>query len=457
MTSQRKRWTLCAVVLLIAGASPATAAAAPPHAFPRTYHVWGGWVDKKRLAKYDMLVGYSNYDVSFLRSRNRRGIFLLTPSLRSRSGDEGLVVVQYGAVNRWTGGWDRLRGGINLGYIRPFNARWDYLWNANGTLARRNITSGVHGWNLADPTRHGTPALVAKVFAFAAKQGGLHWRGWNGVHSDSWNFAIGGPSRYGPKIDTNRDGKVDDQEALQRNWCNGFARVGRLLRYYMPRKIVGGNGTWFKPHKCRKAADPGAWLKTSNYTMIENFQQFYNSPGEFLRIARRWLGFPDPRGRRRHLAVLQDAFACDGSEIRVPAGADPNSRRYMLNRCVARSMRWGLTLALMTGAYYEIKSNSFASRWWYDEFDGGRGIRRRGYLGQPKGPPRIVAPRIFRRTFANGIVINNSSALSRTVRLGRTYRRIRGTQNPRLNNGRRIRSVRVPAHDGVILVVPWLR
>jgi hypothetical protein len=453
MMFHAKRWALCAAALVaIAGVLSPPASGGRRHAFPRTYHLWGGWVDKARLAQYDMLVGASDYDISYLRSRNRRGIFLLAPGLRTGAGDKWPVHVQYGAIDRWTGGRDTLSGGIDLGYIRPFKGHWDFLWNANGTRARKNITSGVIGWNLADPTRHGTRSLVAKVTAFAAERGGIYRSGWNGIHSDSWAFPIGGPARYGPRLDTDRNGGVDDAEALQRNWCNGLAEVGTRLRSYMPGKIVGGNSTWWKPKKCRNAADPKAWLKTSNYTMIENFQQFYDRPGSFRRIARRWLSYPDPRGQRRYVAVVQDAFACDGSELRVPAGSDPNASRYMLDPCAMRSMRWGLTLALMTGAYYEIKSNRHSSRWWYDEFDGGAGVRRRGYLGRPVTRPRSPAPGIFKRRFANGIVINNSSSSRRTVRLGGTYRHLSGRQNPRLNDGSRVRRVTVPPHDGVILL-----
>jgi hypothetical protein len=453
----RRASLICILAALIAIAAfvvaPAASAASKPHRYPRTYHLYGGWKNKERLAKYDMLVGPSGYDLSYLRRHDRRGIFLLAPGLRRGPGDKLFVNVTYGAANRWNGGRDRIRGGIKLGYIRPFEERWDYLYNYNGRLARRTGNDGVIGWNLADPTRHGTPSFIAKVVAHAAEVGGINKRGWDGIHSDAWNYVIGTPARYGPDLDTNRDGRADDPKALQRNWCNGLARVGRQLRRYMPGKIVGGNSSWFKPERCSIAADPKAWLKTSNYTMVQEIQQvYYNEPAKFIALARRWLRFPDPRHQRRYFAVTQNAFDCGGNEIRVPSSDDPNAARYMLNRCVMRSMRWGLSLALMTGAYYEVKSEGHAAQWWYDEFDGGVGVRRRGYLGMPTGRVTRIRPGVYLRRFKNGVVVNNSTSSTQTVSLGRVYKHLRGRQNPALNDGSRARSVTVPDHDGVILL-----
>jgi hypothetical protein len=434
-------------------AAPCAVAAKKPHRYPRTFHLYGGWKNKERLAKYDMLVGPSGYDIKWLRSHNRRGIFLLAPGLRAGPGDKQLVMVSYGDANRWQGGRDRMRGGINLGYIRPFQDRWDYLWNANGRLAHRTGSSGVIGWNLADPTHHGTAAFIAKVIAHAAEVGGIYRRGWNGIHSDAWNFVVGTPARYGDDLDTNRDGRPDDPATVQRNWCNGLARVGRQLRRYMPGKIIGGNSSWFKPERCAHSADPKAWLKTSNYTMIQEIQQaFYNDPGKLIRVAQRWLRFKHPRHQRRYIGMTQNAFDCGGHEVRIPDSADPNSPRYMLNPCVMRSMRWGLSLALMTGAYYEVKSDGHSAQWWYDEFDGGVGVRRRGYLGMPTSSPKRVSDGVFIRRFDNGVVVNNSTTATRTVSLGRVYTHIKGSQNPGLNDGSRVRRVTIPGHDGVILL-----
>ena len=90
-----------------------------------------------------------------------------------------------------------------------------------------------------------------------------------------------------------------------------------------------------------------------------------------------------------------------------------NDSKYMLDPAVLRSMRWGLTLSMMSGAYYEIVVNgNHGTHWWYDEYDGGVGVRRRGYLGRPTGRPASLKPGVWRRDFQKGIALNNSSPKS---------------------------------------------
>jgi hypothetical protein len=95
------------------------------------------------------------------------------------------------------------------------------------------------------------------------------------VHSDNWIYTqVGSSWFYGPNLDTDRDGAVDDTSALRRNWANGLTRVGNDLRAYLPGKIVGGNGAWYRPQEYT-GSNPEGWLKASNYTLVEHMQ---NSP-----------------------------------------------------------------------------------------------------------------------------------------------------------------------------------
>ncbi len=458
---RKKTGIIAAATLLVAAAGAALILirgdddVLAQHAYPRTYHIWGAWAQTETLAKYDMLVGYANYDTAFLRSRNPNGIFLLTPGLNPQnSSDYQGVSITYGAADEWRGGSDNLAGGVNLGQIRPFDPAWDYLRNADGSIAPINEWFDHPGWNLADPTGKGTPELVAKVFAYAGKRSGLYSQGWDGVHSDNWIFgAIGSSWFNGPNLDTDRDGRADDPSTLRRNWDNGLTRVGNLLRSYLPGKIVGGNGSWYGNPEQFRGDDRDGWLKSSNYTFIEHFDDFYNDPEEFLAIARRWLDYQDPLGQPRYLAVMQKALTGSGKAWATSPQEEVNVQRYMLNPEVMRSMRWGLTLAMMAGAYYEIYMwGHHETRWWYDEFDGGEGVRKRGYLGQPLGPARRLQDGLYRRDFENGIVINNSSSEARQVALETSFRRLKGAQNPSLNDGSALSSVSVPDHDGAILL-----
>jgi hypothetical protein len=325
------------------------------------------------------------------------------------------------------------------------------------------------GWNLAAPTTKGVPAQVAKVFAYAAKKDGLYCTVrvgqpgkrkrvpcWNGVHSDNWIYsAIGASWFYGSNLDTDRNGVVDTEQTLRRNWSNGLTRVGTLLRSYLPGMIVGGNGIWYRP-ELYGGSDPKGWLKASNYTLVEHMQDYaWTTPDRFLATTRQWLGFPDPQRQPRYMTLLQEATDMNRKVLVWPQ-SDVNTDAAMTRPDVLRSMRWGLTLALMSGAYYEIKGNFYgpvhSARWWFDEYDGGEGVRRRGYLGQPLSAPQKLADGVYRRDFQRGIALNNSSGTTQTIELKGTFRKLKGTQAPSINDGSSVSSVAIPAKDGIVLL-----
>jgi hypothetical protein len=415
--------------------------------FPRTYHVYSGWTDPNVLGRYDMVVGFANWDIAKVRKVNPGGIFLLQPGLAPTSSDYQAVHITSGAISRWRGGTDTIPGGVALGTIRPFDTTWDWLYSANGARAGSYPT-----WNFADPKGKGTPELVAKVIAYAAKLDGVYAKGWDGIHTDEWIWTFVG--NYGTSLDADRNRVVDDQAATHKAWQEGMARAARLIAGYLPGKIVGGNGVWWRMPDRWLGADPDAWRSSTNYTLIEHWDKhFYSNPQSAIDKARLFLEYPDPYGRPRYAATMQSALRCDGSKLELPAGVNPNQSAYMLDPCTMKSMRWGLTLALMAGVYYEIYGwPNHGSRWWYDEYDGGEGVRKRGYLGQPLGGPVRLANGVYRRDFQHGIALNNSGSTSQTVSLGGVFQKLRGTQNPTLNNGAAVTSVTLPAHDGLILL-----
>ncbi|MFN2299666.1 MAG: putative glycoside hydrolase [Anaerolineales bacterium] len=59
---------------------------------------------------------------------------------------------------------------------------------------------------------------------------------------------------------------------------------------------------------------------------------------------------------------------------------------------------------------------------------------------------------VWRRDFEGGIVLVNPTAEPRTVSLGGQFRKIRGTQDPAVNDGSVVSEVTLPARDGLILL-----
>jgi Hypothetical glycosyl hydrolase family 15 len=449
MSSSRSERVLAALALVVLGGALAvtTGAATPTteskdlrtarkaHGFPRTYHVFGGGHDLSALARYDVVVGYAYWDLRTLRARNPNGIFLLNAGLQPTSPrDYRGVAVTYGGIVHWKGGVDRIRGGPKLGAIRAFDPFWDELHNADGSRSIVSSAWGHGGWNLADPKRKGTPDLVAKVIAHAGKLSGLYARGWDGLHSDNWIYRIGVGWFYGSNLDTDRDGRVDDYHALRRHWAKGLTRVGSLLRRYLPGKIVGGNGNWsvrpaggvdFRPY----LGAPDDHLRTANYTLLEDLQLHANRTDEIIDIVGEWLGYKDPFRQPRYFAIMH----------RLRGERD------------FKSMRWGLSLATIAGAYYEAYARSHDDRFWYDEYDGGNGVRSRHWLGKPLSGPQELANGVWRRNYRHGVVLHNSTSSPQRVDLGGVYRRLAGVQDPSVNDGGTVSEVTVPSMDGLFL------
>ncbi|MGI8605607.1 MAG: putative glycoside hydrolase [Gaiellaceae bacterium] len=458
-SSNARGWTawLFAVLAALAfagSASQPASAASDAHGFPRTFHLWS-CDSPEKLAKYDLVVGYPRCDTAKMRSLNPKGIFLLQPQLNGAN-----VHATYGAAGSWTGGCDSIVDGsaANLGCIRAFDSYWDRLRNADGTTPSLSGYQ-AQGFNLADPMKKGTSAQIAKIYAYAAKSNSLYRKGWDGVFSDNFDHspAICQSWFFGAKIDTDRNGTMEcsgDKVALRKNWDNGIDNFGNLLRRWFPGKTVGGNTIQHGVPEGYRGSTVDGWRKSANFSMIEQTERFVGTTG-FLKMTGEWLNFADPYSMPRYVATLHAAQKCTGGDFVIPSGADINSTIYMLDPCVLKSMRWGLTLALLGGAYYELyphyKHNAL---WWYDEYDGGVGIRKRGYLGLASGAATKLSSGVYRRNFANGIALHNPTLSAQTVSLGGTYKRLLGNQAPSLNTGASVTSVVIPARDGLILLKP---
>ena len=116
-------------------------------------------------------------------------------------------------MRRKDGGCDKVPGPVNLGCMRAFNFDTDHMYNVDGTPGRHRRTIPVPTAASTSLTLRGkgTRELVAKFFAYTAKVSGVYAKRWDGVFSDNWTYnAIGLDWSYGPKLDTDRDGKVDE-------------------------------------------------------------------------------------------------------------------------------------------------------------------------------------------------------------------------------------------------------
>lgn len=117
-----------------------------------------------------------------------------------------------------------------------------------------------------------------------------------------------------------------------------------------------------------------------------------------------------------------------------------------------QGMRYGLGATLMDdGYYYHSAGGSYSYQLaWYDEFDSNLGHPSSTAQGARQTGPWKQG--VWRRDFDNGIVLVNPKGNgSQNVTLGGTFTKLKGTQDPMVNDGSTVTSVTLPDRDGIIL------
>jgi len=114
-----------------------------------------------------------------------------------------------------------------------------------------------------------------------------------------------------------------------------------------------------------------------------------------------------------------------------------------------RSMRYGLASCLMDDGYYSFNDEAHLNYGvpWFDEFD----VK----LGAATSTPQTAAWQsgVYRRDFENGIaLVNPKGNGTKTVTLEEGFEKIRGTQDPHVNNGAVVHTVTLQDRDGLLLL-----
>lgn len=275
-------------------------------------------------------------------------------------------------------------------------------------------------------------------------------RGANAVKSAAWDGLLvdcyDGPLDWmvsqglARSIDYYRNNTVptDGYAAFKNAWRAGMVDYGNKLR------AAAGANTLI-------TVNSGVSNYTFNGGTIETFPRMDNSLETW-----NWLGVSDhtdgtasylqwtKQGAKPNLSTVL-TYQYDGAP---PSGWQTN---FVPNY---QKMRFGLTTALLGDGFfaYEISTYGQASLklMWFDEYDNaGQG---KGYLGQPTGAAYQAMSNVWRRDFQNGISLVNPTAGPVTVQLGGTFRKIKGTQAPSVNDGSLVTQVTIPSHDGIVLL-----
>jgi putative cell wall-binding protein len=262
----------------------------------------------------------------------------------------------------------------------------------------------------------------------------VHW--WGGTGSDRVR-----------NLDFNRDNSADNTAALDVAWNSGMTTLGAMYRAAMPDKVLLFNGNMRN--------------FSSNGNIFEAFPQIDWDVATWNDVMFDW---QYPRASyTEFLANAQSPNLTTFETYEYPDGPAPVG--WTIDDYVPdyRKMRFGLCTALMGDGFFsfELSSSGHGTKglFWFDEYDNA-GVRP-GYLGQPKGPAVEVVidaehTNVYRREYEHGIALVNPGDLARTVDLGRSFRKIKGTQAPSVNDGSDVTAVTLPPKDGIVLVKPFV-
>jgi len=392
-------------VLLSAFASAAGAAIkTPADRFVRTanYYLKAGTdipaSDYPALAKYDLLVFPAEAQVY------NRDMFTALRRLNPT-----ILILAYVPSKSWNYAWtdplhQKLLAGIQ-------DSWWllDPAGNRVSVWGNSAVISGVSPWN----------AYLPKFVHDEVMSTGY----WDGVFYDE--FSSNASWMNGGNIDIHRDGVKDDPALLDAAWERGMLNLLKNTRDLLgPDAVIVTNGD-----------STDSLQPYVNGRMFESFPTPWEAGGTWSGVMANYIHL--------HKAVGSTPVFI----INTTTGNTGNNADY-------RKVRYGLASTLLADGFFsfDFGEADHGQLWRYDEED----VR----LGRPLGEAvnllsptdRRIQPSVWRRDFANGAVLINSSTQSKTVGLGGELEKVRGTQDPAVNDGSVVTSVTLQPNDGVVLL-----
>ena len=288
-----------------------------------------------------------------------------------------------------------------------------------------NMTGVVKGRRFAD---YAVDWMVRKVWASGV---------WDGLFLDVWGDLVYDVSQ--DSWDANGDGRDESNRSIfgrGKAWERAVSAAEASLRRRIPKALLVANGT---------------------RTLAENRLD-----------GRVWESFADPlRGRDASFDLRDYVTLASTPGHRLPGLMMTINRLPQagsLDGVDYRRARSFLTGTLLQNGYWASTGVNYDRLVAYDEMDGGG--RGRGYLGKSLVPSPTwsqvsgkfrkgigdLGGKVYRRDFANGIVMHNAGTDPVTVKLERHYWHIKGTQDPVINDGAKVTEVTIASDDGLILV-----
>lgn len=405
----RFSWRPAAAGLTILGflaiLSPAAAAKPAPDNFVRTANYFlkaGTDITPEMypaLAKYDLLILPAEAQ-----------IYNRTMFGRLRQLNADIIILAYVPTKSWNEAWfDELHRALGAGIE-------DSWWLRDPAGNPVSVWPGTKVVSTASPWQTYLPRFVQERIMAT----GL----WDGVFYDEFSSNVSWVN--GGNLDLHRDGRRDDPALADTAWKRATINLLKYTRELLgPEAVIITNG------------DSTAELQSYvNGRMFESFPTPWEAGGS-------WSGVMKNYVRLHSMVGSAPIFV-----INATTGNTGDRENY-------QKVRFGLASTLLADGFFsfDFGDANHGQLWTYDEYA--------VQLGRPLGAAASVSPvknaldpGVWRRDFEKGVALVNATAAPQTVALGRDFEKLRGSQDPEVNNGAIVDRVTIQPADGLVLLKP---
>ena len=241
---------------------------------------------------------------------------------------------------------------------------------------------------------------------------------WDGIFYDNlWS----GLSWFNSgNISLNNNGKRNTAAELDSAWRNGVRKVLSRTKQLMPRAIVVANGSFIWDYQ-----------NNLNGWMLENFPTPWENGGSWSGVMQSYLKLSN-----------------NGEDYNVINTAATSQSDYA-------KFRFGLASTLLGNGFYSFDygPTDHSQFWWYDEYNNDLGSKQTVAYNLLDKNNSVIKPGLWRRDYTNGIaIVNSTDKEQRYVFNKEEFEKIRGTQDPLINNGQKINWLKLAPHDGIVLL-----
>lgn len=244
---------------------------------------------------------------------------------------------------------------------------------------------------------------------------------WDGVFYDN----VWGDIAWvnGGNLDLDNDGKCDSALVANSLWAGGVTKLLRLTRELCGNDfLIMGNGRVYWPYQ-----------QLMNGMMLEGFPSSWENGGT-------WQGSMQTYSKLPAVNALP---------------AIPVINVYEKNQENYQRFRYGLTSALLGDGYYshDYDVTNHGQVWWYDEYEVNLGTAQSAPYNISNGGGTDWQAGLWRRDFKNGVAIVNSTDKIQTFNFSKEeFEKLKGTQAPAINDGKKINTLKLNPRDGIILL-----